>query len=166
MSGRRKIFSELRSIPAKHVSGISGKISAGGVGTICVRLAGMARVRLQDAIYVPGMAATHISSACLSTTKGYTLVLGAQGSILERQHRVVASASRQNNSLCKLVGKIIMCEPNLSCAFVAMRQGLLLTTWHLCFSHLHYAQNLARSGAVTGLVLNPSDAGNCSDVFL
>jgi hypothetical protein len=45
------------------------------------------------------MTATLVSSARLFTTNGYITVLGAKGSILDRQHRIVASAARQPNGL-------------------------------------------------------------------
>ncbi len=165
MSGRREIFSELRNIPAEEVGGISGKSCATGVGTICVLLTDGRRVRLEDALYVPGMAATLVSSARLFTTQGYTSVFGQTGSILDRNHRLVASASRHANGLYKLEGRIVVCTRPPALALVAAR-ALPLTTWHRRFAHLHplAIRNLARSGAVTGLELSPAAVKECSDL--
>lgn len=100
------------------------------MGTICVHHAGGVRMRPQDALYVPGMAATLVFLACLFATNNYTLVFGAQVPILNCQHRVVALASCQTNGLYKLDGGIIMCTPSPPHGFVAMHQGPLLTTCH------------------------------------
>jgi hypothetical protein len=137
-----------------------------GAGTIRVQLAHGARVQLQDALYVPGRTATLVSSARLFTTNGYTTVFGAKGLILDRQHRVVASVTRQPNGLYKLDGRIVMCTPPPARALAAAASEPSLITWHRRFAHLHPAaiQNLACSGAVIGLELNPSEAGECSDL--
>lgn len=68
---------KLRQIPVEHAFEIWGKASATGVGTVCLRLANWTRVRPQDALYVPGMAATPISAARLFATNGNPLVFGA-----------------------------------------------------------------------------------------
>jgi hypothetical protein len=111
------------------------------------------------------MAATLVSSARLFTTNGYTTVFGTRALILDRQHRVVASVSCHRHGLYKLDAKILMCTPPLVCALAAASEPLLIT-WHCRFGHLHPAaiRNLARSGAVTGLELNPSDASKWSDL--
>jgi hypothetical protein len=116
MSGRREIFSELCPIAAEDVGGISGKASATGAGTIRVQLANGTRVQLQDALYVPGMTATLVSSARPFTTNGYTTVSGAKGLIVDRQHRMVASATCQLNGLYKVDGQIVRCTPPPACA--------------------------------------------------
>jgi hypothetical protein len=139
MSGRQEIFSELRPIPSEDVGGISSKASATGVGTIRVQLANCTRVQLKDALYVPRMAATLVSLARLFTTNGYTTVFGARGSILDRQHRVVASATRQPNGLYKLDGRIVMCTPPSARALAAAALAPSLITWHRRFGHLHPA---------------------------
>ncbi len=156
MSGRKEIFSELRCVPAGDVSGISGKASA--------TLASGAPIRLQDALYILGMAATLVSLVRLFSTNGYTTVFGAQGSILDRQHRMLTSATCQHNGLYKLDGRNVMCTP--ARALAAATLGPLLITWHHRFGHLHPAaiQNLARSCAATGLELSPSHISKCSDL--
>jgi hypothetical protein len=97
------------------VSGISSKSCATGVGSILLQLANGMRLKLQDALYVPGMADTLVLSARLFSTIKFCSIFGAQNLVLNCAHHVVASATRQTNSPDKLDGRIVMCTPSPPC---------------------------------------------------
>lgn len=159
MCGDNRLFSLLRSCTPSPVGGLSGKngLKVTGVGSLSIKLASGRVVKVERALFVPGITVNLVSTSQLYHLHGVTTTF-AKGAVLSRNGQVVATGSRLTLNLYRLDAALVD-PPAADGAYALLASGPAtteLTTWHRRFAHLSLRSidrfdTLTRSKHVTGL---------------
>ncbi|CDR39882.1 hypothetical protein NBRC10512_000405 [Rhodotorula toruloides] len=167
MCGDSRLFSLLRSCTLLPVGGLSGKngLKVMGVGSLSVKLASGRVVKVERALFVPGITVNLVSTSQLYDLHGVTTTFG-KGAVLSRNGQVVATGSRLTSNLYQLDGALVD-PPAVEGASALLASGPVtteLTTWHRRFAHLSLRSidTLARSKHVTGLKVDGNGRSKAS----
>ena len=159
MCGLASMFSGLRACEPSSVGGITtgqNGLRVTGVGSLTIRLANGAVVKVNKALLVPGISTNLLSTSQIFDLHGITTTLGSKAT-LSRNGSVVATGSRVANNLYRLDGTLVPPVRGAT-ALLASSSKPELTTWHQRFAHLssRSLRSLSKSDQVQGLEVEES----------